>query len=269
MPKPIANQTLLSYDRSRFQPVPLLSPVAGLILIGLLLPTPLSALEAKKEESSKLSACEEKLCRQILDKAPQRGRLKCDLGKTWGKKDINKGAESKSISWGFGDAQCSVELNIKRQHIINALTAPKYQFTARSHQVKCDVETGDGVKPLTATLAPKLRFEGGKAKKVWVQLKDIDGPEPLSSFVWTTAKLEDSLGIFHSEMIKQINKFVYRKCERQYGVKAMARKKRQEARKRRREFLAKRRKANAAKRAQMKALREQRLKQRLDQTKQN
>ncbi|MCH9808639.1 MAG: hypothetical protein K0U74_12985 [Alphaproteobacteria bacterium] len=240
-------------------------------IIGLAVSSQAAALEAGKDEKAMLSSCERQLCRQILDKAPRRGRLKCDLGKTWVEKDINKGAKSKSISWGFGDAQCKVQLNLKRQHIINALSAPKYEFTARRHDVNCIVETSEGTKPLKASLAPKFKFEGGRAKKVWVQLKDIDGPEPLSSFVWTTAKLEASLGIFHSAMIKQINKFAHEKCERQYGKKALARKKRRRLRKQRREarerrqaILAKRRKAKAAQRARNKALREQRQKARLE-----
>ncbi len=209
-----------------------------------------------------LSACEEKLCRQILDKAPKKGPLSCNLGKTWGMKDLSKGAKSKSISWGFGDARCSVKLKISRRHIISALTAPKYEFSVPRHNVNCTVETSDGTKPLKASLAPKLKFKGGKAKKVWIRLKDIDGPEPLSSFVWTTAKLEDSLGIFHSEMIKQINKFVHQKCERHYGAKAIAKKRRKENLKRRLAIVAKRKKARAAKFARIKALRAKRLKAR-------
>lgn len=212
------------------------------------------ALEPAAEESANLSDCEQKLCRQILDKEPVKGPLRCNLGKTWGGKDIKKGASSKSVSWGFGDAQCSVKLNIDRSDIIKALTARKYEFSVRSHNVKCKVETESGTKPLRASLAPKLKFENGRAKKVWIKLKDIDGPEPLSSFVWTTAKLEDSIGIFHSEMIKQINKFVYQKCERRYGARAMARKRRLERIRKNRKLRARRQRLKAARQARLKKI---------------
>ena len=46
------------------------------------------ALTPDQQEKSLLSSCEEKLCRQILDKTPPKGRLRCNLEKTWGKKDI-------------------------------------------------------------------------------------------------------------------------------------------------------------------------------------
>ncbi len=215
--------------------------------------SPAQALSPDDREKSMLLACEEKLCRQILDKKPPKGRLRCDLEKTWGKKDIKKGAKSKSISWGFGDAQCSVKLNISRRHIVKALTAPKYEFSVRRHDVNCQVETSSETKPLKASLAPKLEFKNGQVKKIWIKLKDIDGPEPLSSFVWATAKLEDTLGIFHSEMVKQVNKFVHRKCSRRYGPKALARRKKLELK-------AKRRKARAARQAKLKAREKQRLK---------
>lgn len=214
--------------------------------------SPAHALSAKDREKAQLLACEEKLCRQILDKKPPKGRLRCNLDKTWGKKDIKKGAKSKSISWGFGDAQCSVKLNISRRHIVKALTSPKYEFSVRRHNVKCMVETSQGTKPLTASLAPKLKFKDGRVKKIWIKLKNIDGPEPLSSFVWTTAKLEDALGIFHSEMVRQVNKFVHRKCNQRYGPKAIARQKK-------RERIAKRRKERAARKAKLKASEKQRL----------
>ena len=206
------------------------------------------ALTPDQQEKSLLSSCEEKLCRQILDKTPPKGRLRCDLEKTWGKKDIKKGAKTKSISWGFGDAQCSVKLSISRKHIIRALTAAKYEFAVRRHDVDCNVETSNGIKPLKASLAPKLKFKNGRIKKIWIKLKDINGPEPLSSFVWATAKLEDTFGLFHSEMVKQVNKFVHRKCDQRYGLKALARKKR--------------RKARAARQAKKKALKQQRQKAR-------
>ncbi|KUO55309.1 MAG: hypothetical protein APF80_09005 [Alphaproteobacteria bacterium BRH_c36] len=223
------------------------------LVVALIAISPAAALEPGESEAERLASCEEKLCRQILDKSPLKGMLRCDLGKTWGGDDLNKGAKTKSMSWGFGDAQCSVDLKVDRRDIVAALSAPKYEFSIRPHQVACTVETAEGTKPLKARLAPKLKFEGGKAKKVWIKLEEIDGPEPLSSFVWTTAKLEDSIGIFHSEMIKQINKFVHDKCERRYGRQAMLKKKRKEAAAKRRAQIAERRKARAARQSKLKA----------------
>lgn len=181
---------------------------------------PASALEPGADEPSLLSACEERLCRQVIDGKPDSGQLTCDLEKTWGKHDIKKGAKTKKISWGFGDARCSVKLDVARLEIVRALTLPKYEFSFPRHHVDCTVETRDGPKPLRAALVPKLKFKDGRVYKIWIRLKDIDGPEPLSSFVWTTTKFADTFGLFHSEMVKEVNKFLHRKCADRYGKKS-------------------------------------------------
>ena len=184
------------------------------------------AIDPAKEEKKLLTQCEKRLCTAILQKAPKRGMLRCRIGKTWGEKKIKKGAEQKKVGWTFGDAQCRAVLRLKRRDIIGALTTPKYTLQVAPHTVNCDVETSEGVKPLTAKLAPKLKFKNGKVYKVWVKLKDIEGPPGLSNLIWTVAKLEDSLGIFHSEIVEEINEFVHKKCKRNYGAKARARKNR-------------------------------------------
>jgi len=68
-------------------------------------------------------------------------------------------------------------------------------------------------------LAPKLKFKNGRVKKVWINVKEVHGPPLLSSLIWTTAKLEDGLGIFHREMVHEINDFVHNKCAKRHGKK--------------------------------------------------
>ena len=198
-------------------------PLPCTVLVSALLAThlasPALALEPTKEEKKLLEQCEKRLCETIITKKPRKGVLRCAVGKTWGEKKIKKGAKKKKIGWSFGDAQCRVAVRLKRAHIIGALTKPKYTIRVPAHTVNCDVETSDGVKPLRAKLAPKLKFKNGKVYKVWIRLLDIDGPSVLTSLIWTTAKLEDSLGIFHSEMVDEINEFVHKECKKNYGSK--------------------------------------------------
>lgn len=187
------------------------------IFVGALAVRPAVALEETDDEKDGRKACEAQICRLIVDKPKEKGALKCDLGKTWGKAKIKEGADSKQIKWSFGDARCKVSVRIPKRVIVKALTQPKFTFEARPHVVHCDVETGNGIEPVRAVLKPKLKFEGGRVKKAWVGLKELDGPTLLKGLVWTTAKLEDTLGIFHSEMVKEINKFVHKTCPADYG----------------------------------------------------
>jgi len=107
--------------------------------------------------------------------------------------------------------------------VISALTKPAHTINVPPQTVKCEVQReNDEVKPLTATLAPKLVFKNGRADKVWINLTDIDGPADIKTTVWAAAKLEDSLGLFHRPLIKSINKFMFRQCAKRYGPEALA-----------------------------------------------
>ncbi|MDX2288996.1 MAG: hypothetical protein NW217_09270 [Hyphomicrobiaceae bacterium] len=170
------------------------------------------ALEPDADEKAKLEACEVRLCDVVLDKAPARGLMACDIAKTWNRTKIEDGASAKTLKWGFGDARCSVAVRLDNAGIVAALTAPSYELQAAPHQVSCQVETDDGVRPVTARLKPKLKFEGGKVRKIWIGLETIEGPSSITALVRSAAFLEDSLGLFHKDMVRQVNKFVHEKC---------------------------------------------------------
>ena len=136
--------------------------------------------------------------------------------KTWAKSSL-KGGESKGMSWGFGDARCTANIKFSRADIVNALTQPKYTIKVPRHTVNCVVERDQQLKPVIVKLAPKLEFKNGKADKVWINLKEMEGPDDIKGTVWTAAKLEDTFGIFHAPMIKQINKFMSQQCTKKYG----------------------------------------------------
>ena len=196
-----------------------ISTLAGAVAIGVLTlavsPTA-RALDEPPDEMDKLKACEKRICTMILGKPTTGDDFKCDAQKTWAKSSL-EGGEKKGVSWGFGDARCTANIKLSRADIVNALTLPKYTIKVPRHTVKCVVEREQQLKPVVVTLAPKLEFKDGKADKVWINVKDMEGPDDIKGTVWTAAKLEDTLGIFHRPMIKQINKFMYQQCSRKYG----------------------------------------------------
>lgn len=211
-----------------------LQAVAGAVCVLAAGAPTVRALEEPPGEKEQLKACERDVCEIILAKERRGGPLKCEIGKTWGQKDIEKGAGSKQIKWSSGDARCSTSIRLNRQLIIAALSEPKYTLHLPVQTVDCQVEEDGKPAPVTVTLSPKLEFESGKAKSVWVNLKSVEGPAMLKGLIWATAKLEDSVGIFHKEMIKEINKFVHEKCAQRYPeldpVREAARERRREER---------------------------------------
>lgn len=194
-----------------------LGALTALVISVSLLAGPAGALEADKDEKQRLEACEKTLCETVVKKSPTDGDVACDLTKTWDRTNIKKGAGSKSLSWGFGDAKCRLEVNLPRKHLVAALTEKKHKFFLPRHTVVCDVETDKGVEPVRVTLQPKMKFENGKAEKVELKVEKVEGPAVLKGLIWTTVKLEDNLGIFHKDMVKQINKFLLRKCPKRHG----------------------------------------------------
>jgi len=212
---------------------------------------PAAAMDVPEDEYPRLKQCEERICTMILKKEPAGDDLKCKLSKTWAQQDIKSG-ETGTVRWGFGDARCALNFALSRAEILAALTKPEHTIALPMQTVKCEVDRQGELKPVTAKLAPKLMFKNGRAEKVWVNLNEVNGPGEIKGTVWAAANLEDSLGIFHGSMIKQINKFVHKKCDDLYGPGAAAKalKKLKKQQKRAAALAAKAEKAAAAEKKQ-------------------
>jgi hypothetical protein len=172
---------------------------------------PASALEELSGEKAALEACDRRVCAMLLHKDPKGEDLRCTLTKTWARSTI-KGADSSALKWGFGDARCTVRLEVKRAALVNAVTKDKFKFFAPAHTADCLVEQNGQIQTVKATLAPKIVFKDGKAEKIWVNLKEVEGPPAIRELLRTAAQLEDSLGLFHHRLIKSVNRYIYKHC---------------------------------------------------------
>lgn len=193
-------------------------PLSGvfMVLAGLLVPGGVAmALEPDPGEEKAIKTCERRLCTMVLGRQPTGPDLSCNVGKTWDRDTLKKG-ESSSVTWGFGDARCTVDLKLSRADLVGALTAPKYTVVIPEHEVRCIVEQDGKARPVVAKLAPKLKFKNGKADKIWINLGDVSGPTAVKATVSMAASLEDTLGIFHRGMLKSVNKFLHTKCGERY-----------------------------------------------------
>jgi hypothetical protein len=176
-----------------------------------------SALEEGKDEKQQLEACERTLCSILVKKEVTGKDLQCALQKTWFGSKIKQGVESKKLTWKFGDVRCTVEVVAKRQDLLDALTKPQFELKLAKHAIRCDVEREKEVVPLTLSMAPKFQFKDGKAVKAWLGIGEIEAPAALKSAIWTAAQLEDTFGIVHADLIKEINQFVHERCPKRAG----------------------------------------------------
>jgi hypothetical protein len=171
-----------------------------------------SALEQTKGEKEKLEACEKDLCSILVSRDATGADLQCALSKTWSGAKIKEGVEQKKLKWGFGDVRCSIDLVAKRQDMVDALTKPEYEYKLPIHTVRCEIERDKDVMKVSVSLAPKFQFKNGKATKAWLGIGGIEAPTVVKGAIWTAAQLEDTFGIVHADLLREINKFVYERC---------------------------------------------------------
>jgi hypothetical protein len=196
------------------RPISLQALSLGALLAQLTI-TPVQALEQQSGEAQALKACDQRVCTLLLQKNPVGDDLKCELTKTWAKSAIKR-ADGPTLKWGFGDARCSLHLQISRALLVDALTKKNHKLWIPPHTAYCIVEEGGEMRTITATLAPKIVFKEGKAEKIWVNLMGMEGSSVITSLLWAAAKLEDSTGLFQQPMLKAVNKYIYEQCPSNY-----------------------------------------------------
>lgn len=170
-----------------------------------------SALEEGKEEKEQLESCERDLC-TILVKREAGGDLQCSMQKTWAGSKIKQGVEEKKLTWSLGDVRCGVKLEVKRQELLDALIKPQFDLKVPPHAIRCDVEREKEVVPISVTMTPRIQFKDGKATKVWLGIGEIQAPAVVKGAIWTAAQLEDTFGVVHSDLLKEVNRFMYERC---------------------------------------------------------
>jgi hypothetical protein len=185
------------------------------VLVSLLSTTPSRALEPVPGETKALEDCDRRLCTILLKKDVKGDDLKCDLTKTWARSTI-KGADSPGLTWGFGDARCLVHLHVTRALLVTALTAKAYKLWVPAHTAECVVEQSGQLKTIKATLAPKIEFKSGRVEKIWINLQGMEGTSSITGLLSAGANLVDSTGLFHSQMVKEANKYIYAQCPKKY-----------------------------------------------------
>jgi hypothetical protein len=169
------------------------------------------ALEEQRGEEAAIKACDQRLCSILVHKNAKGEDLKCTLTKTWAKSKI-KEADTHKLSWGYGDARCSVDINLSRAVLVEVMTGERTKLYVPKHTANCVVEQDGKLEKVTAELAPKIYFKDGKVEKIWVNLKSVEGPASIRFTLQTAAQLADTLGLFHRHMVRSMNKYIERHC---------------------------------------------------------
>lgn len=171
-----------------------------------------AALGDTDADKQKLSQCAKDICGMIVSKNASGPDLSCDLTKTWEKDEIQKGADSKKLSWGLGSAKCSVKVNVKRADVVDALTKPDGMLKVEKQPISCEIDRNGEVYPVSVTMAPELKFKNGVSSGVALHMDDIKGATLIKGVVWTAATLEQNFGILEGDMTREVNRFIQKEC---------------------------------------------------------
>lgn len=170
-------------------------------------------------EKERLKKCEVDICTMIVEKKKDGSDLSCDLSKTWAKEQISQEANEKKLPWELGDARCAIKLNMARADIVSAVDAPAYTLKVPQQGVDCEVEQGGARHPIKLTLAPEIKFKNGEAVEASLGVGNIEAPAVVKGVIWSAAKMEEFFGVFHGDILKEINKFVSKKCPKALAAK--------------------------------------------------
>ncbi len=173
--------------------------------------------QAQLAETERLEQCDRDLCAIALHPREAGAPLRCDLTKTWYKDEIHTAWSKKRVPWPFGDAQCSLKLDVDRALLAGAVTNKKYTLKSPTLPVKCEVDRKGTRYPLAVTLTPEVEFKDGKATLVLLNVEKIKANAVIKSVVWTASKMESSFGVFQKDLLKGINEYITEYCRETYG----------------------------------------------------
>jgi hypothetical protein len=146
----------------------------------------------------------------ILSTDASGGDFACPISKTWAKDSIEKGASTKSLSWGFGDARCTLDLKAARGNVVSSSTNPEHKFEMKPHTVNCQIYQGDDVTKIDVILAPMVTFKDGKAAKAELNITKVKTPTVMSTVITGAAWVQKNFNLFRGETVDEINDFVHK-----------------------------------------------------------
>lgn len=184
----------------------------GLALFSLAVPAMAAEAADRRTEKERIRQCGIDLCQLIAHPEEQGAPIQCDLAQTWHKEGIKKAVKVGRLSWPFGDARCSIELDVDRDILGKALTEASYTMKIPPQPAKCEVENEGERHTLSLTLAPEVEFEDGKATEVSINLDEFKGNAVIRNAVWASWKMVNTFGLFQDEFVKGVNDYITKQC---------------------------------------------------------
>jgi hypothetical protein len=187
-------------------------------------PSPeLLARIAKEKEDRK--ACKADICKGFAQ--PSEGKpIACAVTKTWLSQEIQAGFLRDKLTWPWGDAQCSADIELDRNALKEAASQPKAVIKLKKHNISCKLGSKDPKEgtayDLKLAIEPTVSFEGGKAVKVEMGWGSIEAPMLAKSAIWSATAVDANFSVISNNIVTAINNFLFEKCK-EVGVEITSR----------------------------------------------
>jgi hypothetical protein len=207
-----AVQERLDYFRGAALAFVLLFPVASLAQDAGVSPE-LAARMAKEKEDRK--ACKADICKAFAQ--PSDGIIKCAVTKTWLGSEIQAGFLRDKLTWPWGHAQCTSDIDFDRAAITQAASQPSATLKLKKHNITCKLDSKDPKEgtayDLKLSIEPVVTFEGGKAIKAEMGWGSIEAPILAKSAIWSATAVDANFNVISSGVVTEINSFLFEKCK--------------------------------------------------------
>lgn len=169
-----------------------------------LTPEEIAEREARK-------SCKVAICAAFHNHKPG-SDVSCNVIKTWRKEHLVKMISKGGVSWPWGKVKCTADIKLKRDMLIQALTADKLEAKLDTHQVACEVEQDKGQSDIKFEFTPQVTFEKGKATKTVLHWGKIEAPTLVKGAMWTATATDNTFNVLQSTVVEDINDFISNKC---------------------------------------------------------
>jgi hypothetical protein len=190
-----------------------IAPFAGLFVLLALSQTTAAETPEEQAEKAALRACEVRICDIIATRDPNGEDITCDLVKTWHEEELVEALGGR-INWPWGGAMCQSEITLERAPLAKAMSEPSYELTLPAQRARCALEHKEGGDPYVVeiSVAPRLKFENGKAVEGQVNWGEASAPAAIYPLIYAGTALDNSTNALGPELVRVVNEFTAKKC---------------------------------------------------------
>jgi hypothetical protein len=188
-------------------------PFAGFVALLALSQTAAAETPEEQAEKAVRRACEAKICDIVSTRDPSGEDVTCDIVKTWHEEELVEALGGR-INWPWGGAMCQSKITLERAPLAKAMSEPAYEMTLQTQTARCALDQKEGDDPyvIEISVAPRLKFENGKAVEGQVNWGKASAPVAIYPLIYAGTALDNSTNVLGPELVRVVNEFTAKKC---------------------------------------------------------